>query len=92
MRAYGGAARDCLRAATRITKRPRTSFHINLPYKALGSLYQLLPRLGAAVAGDKEYREDGSVSVIVMVDSEKSSEFRTLVSDLTSGEVVPKIV
>ena len=91
-RAYGGAARDCLRAATRITKRTRASFHVTLPYKTLGSLYQFLPRLGANMGGDEEYLEDGSVGVLIVVDSDKASELITLVSDMTSGEVVPERV
>lgn len=92
VRAYGWAARDCLRGASKVSKRSRVSFRVSLPYKQLGSLYQLLPRLGADRLGDEEYHEDGSVGLLIVVDSDKALDFTTQVSDFTSGETVPQIV
>ena len=60
-----------------------------MPYKALGSLYSQLTKLGADRMGDEDYRDDGSVSVLITEDRDRESDFTTLVSDLTAGEVVP---
>ena len=40
--------------------------------------------------GDEDYHEDGLVGVLLMVDSDQASEFTTLVSDLTAGQVLPQ--
>ena len=89
VRAYGGAARDCLRAASKTFKRDRVSFRLSLPYKVLGSLYGQLDKLGASRFGEEEYKEDGSVSIAITVDSDKEEAFLHLVSELTSGGVSP---
>lgn len=90
VRAYGGAARDCLRAAAKTFKRDRVSFRLLLPYKVLGGLYGQLDKVGASRFGEEEYKEDGSVSIAISVDSDKEGDFLHLVSELTAGGVCPE--
>lgn len=92
VRAYAGAARECLKAAPREFRRARVELELSVPYKTLGAIYQALPRVDADKVGDEDYQDDGSVRVCISVFSDKEAAFNSLVRDLTSGAVVPKRV
>lgn len=89
MRAYGGAARECLRAAPKVVHVCMVRMQLSLPYKSLGAVYGQMERLGVERAGDEEYLEDGSVRVTVLLNADKESEFVTVVTDMTAGAIVP---
>jgi uncharacterized YigZ family protein len=89
VRAYAGAARECLRAAPKEFRRARVLMEISVPYKTLGAIYSALPRVDADKEGEEEYQEDGSVRVRISVFSDKEAAFTSMVQDLTSGLVVP---
>ena len=52
MRAYGAAARECLRAAPRVFRQSKSLLRLTLPYKTLGSLYGQMDKLGATRSGE----------------------------------------
>lgn len=65
VRAYGGAARECLRAAPKVFRRARVTLTLHLPYKLMGAVYGQVDRFGATRMSDEEYTEDGSIRVQV---------------------------
>ena len=59
MRAYGAAARECLRAAPRVHRQAKSLFRLCLPYKTLGSLYSQMEKLGATRSGVRYFKVMG---------------------------------
>jgi hypothetical protein len=90
-RAYGNAARECLRAAPKMIRRLKVDLILeNMPLKSLAALYGQMDRLQAERVGE-EYLPDGmTLNVMLRVESENEQHLAQVVSDLTAGAVFPK--
>lgn len=66
MRAYGGAARDCVRAAPKAFVHRRVCLRLEAGFDALGSVYNVLSKCAAQTVGE-EYLESGAVRLVVQV-------------------------
>ncbi len=66
VRAYGGAARDCLAGAARVDIQPATVVFITAPLGDVGSVYECLSAAGGARAGEEAYEGGGSVVTLVV--------------------------
>ena len=58
VRAYGGTAAECLRAAPRLTVRPRQTLTVSVPFEHLSALYHLLGT-SETERGEEEYTASG---------------------------------
>ncbi|WP_221089703.1 IMPACT family protein [Deinococcus aquaedulcis] len=83
-RTYSGAAAACLRAAPRITVRPRLTLRVEVPFAHLGRLYHLLDS-GGALRGEETYGE-GGVTLQVQLLPEEVEPFTAALRDATRGE------
>eukprot|EP00775_Hariotina_reticulata_P004488 gene4488-4741_t len=86
VRAYGGAARDCLRAAPKIFVRSQCQLVLDTPFDCLGAVYNMLGKFGAA-AGEESYSTAGSVQLKLTVDADKLQPLQQAIADATSGKV-----
>lgn len=86
IRAYGGAARQVLRDATKETLIPKTSFRTLVPSQNAGSVYDAVAKVGGA-ASDEEYTAEGDFVVTLTCDLEKEKELRQILTDATRGSV-----
>ena len=94
-RAYGGAARDCLRAAPKAFVKRRARLRAAAPFAALGAVYAAMARAGAEPApGGERYDEAGGDLVVVEfdVDADAAAAAAAAVADATSGRVVAEVV
>ncbi|KAG1663829.1 hypothetical protein FOA52_013394 [Chlamydomonas sp. UWO 241] len=89
-RAYGAAARDCLRASPRAFRAARVELEVAVPYAILGVMYPQMERVGAVRSGEEEYLEDGRVRLALCVEADREEEFVRAVADATAGGVVPR--
>jgi putative IMPACT (imprinted ancient) family translation regulator len=64
VRAYGAAARDCLRAAQRVTVQPASRVWLRAPLADVGSIYECLAGAGGARAGEESYGRGGGEVVL----------------------------
>lgn len=92
VRAYGGAARDCLRAAPKQFVKRQIELRAECPFQSLGAVYGAMQRHGAAASGEEEYTESGAVAVRFLVDEDAAAAVVDAVSNATSGRVVPMVV
>jgi putative IMPACT (imprinted ancient) family translation regulator len=86
-RAYGGAARDCLRSAPKAFVRRRATLAAECPFALLGAVYGAVQRLGGAPEGGEEYTEGGGVVVRFCIDADAAGAAAEAVADATSGRV-----
>ncbi len=93
VRAYGGAARDCLRAAPRATVRARARLQLRAPYELLGAVYNTLDRYQCQRETEEAYDDGGGAGggmlLRVNVDACVADDVIAAVSDASSGRVVP---
>ena len=89
MRAYGGAAAEALRTASRIEVLPRIAVAIAAPFEHLGALYRLLDQFNAAERTET-YTEQG-VRMSVSLLASDYERFAAALRDATRGqcEVAP---
>lgn len=66
VRAYGGAARDCIRAAPKQFVHRRAELRLSAAYALLGSVYNVLSRFGAEQLSE-DYEASGGVTLRVQV-------------------------
>jgi len=90
IRAYGGAARSCLRAAPKTALLSMQLFEMRIPWGAHGGIFHVLDTLGAEIQGPEIHTEDGYTIINARVDTQKSVQLQTLVSEVTSGRVQAK--
>lgn len=90
-RAYGQAARDCLRACGRAERRPRVTCTISLPFASMGAVYGLLDRHGA-VRTAEAYSEDGGVALTLSIEMSSYEAARAAVQDVSGGKLQLNIV
>ncbi|WP_092263462.1 IMPACT family protein [Deinococcus reticulitermitis] len=83
VRAYGGTAAECLRAAPRLEVRPRQKFQVSVPFEHLSTLYHLLGQWDT-VRGEEGYTAAG-VSLRVEVYPEDAPAFLAALRDGTRG-------
>jgi putative IMPACT (imprinted ancient) family translation regulator len=88
VRAYGGAARDCVRAAPKTYVKRRVELEAVAPFAALGAVYASMQRAGAVPSGEERYTEAGDVAVRFLVDEDAAEALVSAVADATSGRVV----
>ncbi|KAL4421472.1 hypothetical protein ABPG75_010763 [Micractinium tetrahymenae] len=86
-RAYGGAARDCLRSAPRVEVAPRSRLRLEVPYELLGAVYPLLDQHGASRESE-EYDAAAGVRLLVSLEAGRAAGLAEAVADATSGRVV----
>jgi uncharacterized YigZ family protein len=86
IRAYGGGARQVLRAAPKKIVIPRTTFRVIVPSHFIGQLYDSISKAGAD-ASDEEYDVYGKLSLSITVETERESILRSSLTDSTRGEI-----
>ena len=64
VRAYGAAARECLRSAPRATVQPASTVTLSAPLADVGFLYECLAAAGGARAGEDEYGAGGEAVLL----------------------------
>jgi uncharacterized YigZ family protein len=83
VRAYGGAAAECLRTAPRAEVRPRQPLTVRVPFEHLSRLYHLLGTFDTE-RGEEAYTASG-VELAVQVDPEDVAAFTAALRDATRG-------
>lgn len=91
VRAYGGAARDCLRAAQKGFVKAQVQLTLDAPFDCLGSVYNTLAKYGAT-AGGEEYTDRGKVRLVLTADVDTASDIILALADATSGKVKAQVV
>jgi putative IMPACT (imprinted ancient) family translation regulator len=86
IRAYGGAARQVLRAAPVDILIPKSTFRVKVQPSYVGSIYDSVAKAGG-VTGGEEYGADASLSVTVTCDLEVADRLRDTLVDATRGSV-----
>ncbi|KAI3423839.1 hypothetical protein D9Q98_009675 [Chlorella vulgaris] len=89
VRAYGGAARDCLRSAPTQHKLPRVELRMQVPFELLGPVYPLLEQHVAQKLAETYKDGDGSdgVELVVSVEVDRADALIAALADATSGRV-----
>lgn len=83
VRAYGGAAAECLRLAPRLHIRPRVARSVQVPYDQVSALYHLLGQYDV-LRGPEDYSGVG-VRLEVQLFPEDLSGFAQALQDATRG-------
>lgn len=83
VRAYGGAAAECLRTAPRFEVRPRQTLQVGVAFEHLSTLYHLLGTFDI-LRGEETYTAQG-VELNVEVYPEDATDFITALRDATRG-------
>lgn len=83
VRAYGGAAAECLRTAPRETVRSRRTLTVRVPFEHLSALYHLLG-IFDLIRGEEGYTASG-VTLDVQVYPEDADAFAAALRDATRG-------
>ncbi|KAI7843529.1 hypothetical protein COHA_002771 [Chlorella ohadii] len=86
VRAYGGAARDCLRAAPKRQMTPQVQLRLQVPFELLGPVYPLLEQHGAQKQ-EESYDDAAGVSLVVLLEAGKAQALSAALADATSGRV-----
>ena len=84
VRAYGGAAAECLRTANRVEIVPQSTLRLEIPFDSIGNVYPVLDRHGARKI-DEGFDETGAV-LTVEVASTDAAEFTEAIMDATRGK------
>ncbi|GGL95921.1 IMPACT family protein [Deinococcus aerophilus] len=84
VRAYGGAAAECLRTAPKLEVRPRQTLSVAVPFEHLGALYHLLDTFDT-VRGEEAYTASG-ITLAVAVYPGDADAFAAALRDGTRGE------
>eukprot|EP00878_Enallax_costatus_P005693 GHUV01005970.1.p1 GENE.GHUV01005970.1~~GHUV01005970.1.p1 ORF type:complete len:262 (+),score=81.30 GHUV01005970.1:149-934(+) len=91
VRAYGGAARDCVRAATKAFVKQKVELSLETPFECLGTVYNMLSKYGAT-AGEEQYTARGKVQLSLTADADQAEALQQAIADATSGKVQPELV
>jgi uncharacterized YigZ family protein len=90
VRAYGGAAAECLRTAPRVLVRGRVTLRVGVGFGHLSALYHLLGSVDA-VRGEEEFTAAG-VLLPVALYPEDAPAFAQALTDATSGGATVEVV
>lgn len=83
IRAYGGAARSALLAATPREVVAQATLRVRVPQRLIGRLHATVGRLGGAVAAQEN--DGAAVRAELRVDAESAAALRAAIDDATSG-------
>lgn len=86
VRAYGGAAAECLRCADRLEVKPRSQMTLRIPFDALGHVYPLVERFEAAKL-EERYDAQGVV-LLLTVAQDRLEAFVAALRDATRGDAI----
>ncbi len=86
VRAYGGTAAQCLRAARRVEIFRKAMVTVEIPFDSIGAVYPVIDRFGA-VKLREEYIESG-VILTVEVDERYVADLTSALHDATRGMAV----
>ena len=86
VRAYGGAAAECLRLAERIEVKPRIDLSARIPFNALGQVYPVVERFEAQKQ-DEQYDAQGVV-LDLSIGQDQFDAFVAALRDATRGAAV----
>jgi uncharacterized YigZ family protein len=84
VRAYGGAARQVLRAAPVRVLVPKTTLHVRVSSVYIGSVYEVVAKVEGS-CGEEEYGADGSLTVAMTCDTSYVERVQTNLNDATRG-------
>ena len=90
VRAYGGTAAQCLRAARRVKIFRKALVTVEIPFDSIGAVYPVLDRFGA-VKLTEEYIESG-VILKVQVDERFVADLTSALHDATRGMAIIEII
>ncbi len=90
VRAYGGTAAQCLRAAPRVEIFPKAMLAVEIPFDSIGAVYQVLDRFGA-VKCMEEYNESGVILKLEM-DERYVADLTNALQDATRGMAAIKTI
>eukprot|EP00873_Tetraselmis_striata_P003245 jgi/Tetstr1/423509/TSEL_014185.t1 len=85
VRAYGGAARECLREAPRQLVKAKKDLRFHIPFELMGSCYTVLDRY-QALRLSEDYTEKGS-DIVVRVEAGDAAPLSKDLQDATSGAI-----
>lgn len=88
VRAYGGAAAECLRTAKREEIVPKATLEVTIPFDAIGSVYPVLERHGA-VKLSEDFTESGAL-ITVEIPASEADAFTASIMDATRGRAAVK--
>ncbi|CAD7702772.1 unnamed protein product [Ostreobium quekettii] len=86
-RAYGGAARMCLKAAQRQFVNPKAEIELKVGYGALGAVYTALQKCDAQRL-DEMFGAGGVVTLRISVAASQAEELSSKISNATRGHAV----
>lgn len=93
VRAYGGAARACLRDAPKVDFIPQVVVLAIVPFEALGAAYMVADQMGARRVGeDYESTGDGGVALRLEVEAEKAEKVCEMLQDASAGKIRASII
>ena len=84
MRAYGGTAALCLRAAAKTEYVERAALSVSLGFSDLALVKARLAALPGLVVDDEVFHESGA-RLFFRIPTDRAEEARRLIVDLTSG-------
>ncbi|EFJ41861.1 hypothetical protein VOLCADRAFT_83934 [Volvox carteri f. nagariensis] len=84
VRAYGGAAKECLRQGMWIVKKTRAAVVVEVSYDELGVVYGCLDMHGCKRVAE-EFGSSGTVEIRAMVDADRLEALKSAVADVTGG-------
>lgn len=89
VRAYGGAARECLRAAPKAVVKAKTQMTMRVGFDVLGPVYNVLDKFHCERLSE-DYPNDSSdeVELVVLVESWRAKDLVLAACDATAGRVV----
>ncbi len=90
VRAYGGTAAQCLRAARRVEIFRKAMVTVEIPFDSIGAVYPVIDRFGA-VKIEEEYVESG-VILKVEVDERFVADLTSALHDATRGAATVKTI
>ena len=85
VRAYGGAAAECLRLAPKLELRPRIEVVLSVPFDSTGVLYKLIEKYEATKLG--EAYESDSLEMHLSIEATRRDELERDAVDGTRGKV-----
>ena len=90
VRAYGGAAAECLRSAPKKELKPLLHVKVAVPFKDVGGLYTLMERL-AARKDFETFTQDG-LTLSLTLEESKKADLVSGVADATRGQGKVEVV
>ncbi|PNW77719.1 hypothetical protein CHLRE_10g448800v5 [Chlamydomonas reinhardtii] len=85
VRAYGGAAQECLKLAPRVFAKAQVEVVVEASYDELGTIYSCLD-MHACMRLAEDYGSSGTVSIRALVDADKLNSLKAAVADGTRGK------